>query len=67
MLCTKEFSNWKHAIEKFKNHVETGYHKTCIENYKVMSQKNYTPINMQINKVMAAELIENRKLIMSVI
>lgn len=46
MLCTKEFCNWKHAIEKFKNHEETGYHKTCIENYKVMSQKNYTPINM---------------------
>lgn len=39
MLCTKEFSNWKHAIEKFKNHEETGYHKTCIENYKVMSYK----------------------------
>ncbi|XP_025196209.1 zinc finger MYM-type protein 1-like [Melanaphis sacchari] len=67
MLCTKEFSNWKHAIEKFKNHEETGYHKTCIENYKVMSQKNYTPINMQINKAMAAELIENRKLVMPVI
>ncbi|XP_050058718.1 zinc finger MYM-type protein 1-like [Aphis gossypii] len=66
-LCTKEFSNWKHAIEKFKHHEETCYHKACIENYKVMSQKSYVPVNTQLDKVAVAEMIENRKLIRPVI
>lgn len=67
ILCTKEFSNWKHAIEKFNSHEETSYHKACIENYKVMSQKSFVPVNIQIDKAVSAETIENRKLIRPVI
>ncbi|KAF0748974.1 52 kDa repressor of the inhibitor of the protein kinase-like, partial [Aphis craccivora] len=36
MLCTKEFSNWKHAIEKFKNHEETAMADELIENRKLV-------------------------------
>lgn len=58
-----EFSNWKHAIKTFNNHEGTGYHKTCIENYKIMCHNIFIPVNFQLDKVAAAEVIENRKLI----
>lgn len=67
VLCIKEFSNWKHAIEKFNNHEETIYHKDSIENYKIMSQKSFAPVNIQIDKAVAAKTIENRKLIESIL
>jgi len=39
MLNPMEFSNWKHAIEKFNHYEVTGYHKTCIDNYKIICEK----------------------------
>jgi len=74
-LITKEFSQWKDAIEVFKVHAQTKYHINSVHSYlnleKIMENDGRNPqavsIITKINSSKRAEVEKNRKIIDPVI
>ncbi len=69
-LCTKEFSNWKDALEVFRAHENTTYHKDCVQsfqNLELIKNNKTVSVNIQLDTAKRAKIQENRKLIFPVI
>ena len=62
-LVTCKFANWKHALEVFKNHKDTEYHKAAIvdgDNFVHMMTHKTDDIQHRVDASLAQQVIQNR-------
>lgn len=69
-LVKKKFSNWKKAVECFKYHENTEYHKFSIikaQNLALVRQKKMDPVSLQIDSAAKEKIEENRRRISPIV
>lgn len=69
-LVNSCFNRWKHALQKFKDHEKTDYHKTSVvmkENYLQVSSNSQLSVNHQLDKRAKNEIEANRRALIPII
>lgn len=69
-LVSKEYTNWKNALEDFQLHASTSYHKLCVEKsdcFLKVSEGRSKEIIELLNIERSRQIEHNKKIVLSII